>query len=264
MKKSVTLLTILLISLSAMSPNLIKYAGASNPLVVPSVSQVRADASLDSATTTFNYTVTLDTSMGTIVIGLFDDMPITTNNFKNLTSLGLYDGTLFHRVVQDFVIQGGDIEDEKGIIIPAIPDELPTKHSNVRGSVAMAKTNQPNSATSQFYINVADNTYLDTYGGGYSVFGQVTQGMNVVDNISNVTVTTDGTDRPIQNVTILKATLSKAVPEYSLPAYAILFIGTTLLLAIVQTRRRNRRAHLRDVRTPKSNPMFCLRCLARR
>jgi len=252
MKKSVTLLTILLISLSAMSPNLIKYAGASNPLVVPSVSQVRADASLDSATTTFNYTVTLDTSMGTIVIGLFDDMPITTNNFKNLTSLGLYDGTIFHRVVQDFVIQGGDIQDEKGIVIPAIPDELPTKHSNVRGSVAMAKTSLPNSATSQFFINVADNAYLDTYAGGYSVFGQVTQGMDVVDNISNVT--TDSNSRPIQDVTIVKATLSKAVPEYSLPAYAALFIGTTLLLAIVQRSRRSKRAHLRDVQTLKSNP----------
>jgi len=270
MKKSVVLLTILVMSLSALSSGLIRYAGAANPFFVPSVSQVRADASFVSASTTFNYTVTLDTSMGTIVIGLYDDMPITTNNFKNLTSLGLYDGTIFHRVVQDFVIQGGDIQDEKGIVIPPIPDELPTKHSNVRGSVAMAKESlnseiQPNSATSQFYINVADNTYLDTYqGNGFSVFGQVTQGMNVVDNISNVTVTTDGTDRPIQNVTILKATLSKAVPEYSLPAYATLFIGTTLLLAIVQTRRRNRRAHLRDVRTPKSNPMFCLRCLARR
>lgn len=175
--------------------------------------------------------------MGIMVIGLFDDMPITSNNFKNLTALGLYDGTIFHRVVQNFVIQGGDIFDGKGITIPTIHDELPTKHSNIRGSVAMAKTGQPNSATSQFYINVADNTYLDTYGGGYSVFGQVTQGMDVVDKISNVTTSNS---RPIQDVTLLKATLSGGVPEYSLLAYATLFIGATLLIAIVQRGRRNR------------------------
>jgi cyclophilin family peptidyl-prolyl cis-trans isomerase len=174
--------------------------------------------------------------MGIIVIGLFDDMPITSNNFKNLTALGLYDGTIFHRVVKNFVIQGGDIFDEKGITIPTIPDELPTKHSNIRGSVAMAKTNQPNSATSQFYINVVDNTYLDTYNGGYSVFGQVIQGMDVVDNISNVT--TDSNDRPIQNVTVLKATLSRVVPEYSLLVYGTLFIVATLLVATVQRWRR--------------------------
>jgi cyclophilin family peptidyl-prolyl cis-trans isomerase len=237
MKISVVFLTILVISLSSMIPSLIGCIRAANPSVVPAVSQVRTYASLASATTTFNYTVTLNTTMGIIVIGLFDDMPITSNNFKNLTALGLYDGTIFHRVVQNFVIQGGDIFDEKGITIPTIPDELPTKHSNIRGSVAMAKTNQLNSATSQFYINVADNTYLDTSNGGYSVFGQVTQGMNVVDNISNVT--TDSNERPIQNVTVLKATLSGVVPEYSLLAYGTLFIGATPLVAIVQRGRRN-------------------------
>jgi cyclophilin family peptidyl-prolyl cis-trans isomerase len=238
MKKPMVFLTILVISLSSMSSSLTGSIRAVNLSAVPAVSQVRTCASLESATTTFNYTVTLNTTMGIIVIGLFDDMPITSNNFKNLTSLGLYDGTIFHRVVKNFVIQGGDIYDEKGITIPTIPDELPTKHSNIRGSVAMAKTSQPNSATSQFYINVADNTYLDTYMGGYSVFGQVTQGMNVVDNISNVT--TDSNSRPFQDVTVLKATLSGGVPEYSLLAYPTLFIGATLLIAIVQRGRRNR------------------------
>lgn len=235
MKKSVVFLTILVLSLSSLSSSLIGSIRAANPVVVPAVSQVRTCASLASATTAFNFTVTLNTTMGIIVIGLFDDMPITSSNFKNLTALGLYDGTIFHRVVQNFVIQGGDIFDEKGITIPTILDELPTKHSNIRGSVAMAKTIQANSATSQFYINVADNTYLDTYNGGYSVFGQVTQGMDVVDNISNVT--TDSNARPIQSVTVLKATLSGSVPEYSLLAYATLFIGATLLIAIVQRGR---------------------------
>jgi cyclophilin family peptidyl-prolyl cis-trans isomerase len=223
-----------------MGPGLTRFLWAANPLVAPAVPQVRADASFDAATTTFNYTVTLNTTMGVIVIGLFDDMPITSNNFKNLTSLGLYDGTIFHRVVYNFVIQGGDIYDEKGIVIPTIPDELPNKHSNIRGSVAMAKTSLPNSATSQFFINVADNTFLDnnTSNGGYSVFGQVIQGMDVVDNISNVT--TDSNQRPLQDVTILKATLSKVVPEYSFVGYVTLFVGVTLLIAVVQRGRRNR------------------------
>jgi peptidylprolyl isomerase len=181
---------------------------------------------------TFNYTVTLNTTMGTIVIGLFDDMPITTGNFKNLTQLGVYDGTIFHRVVKGFVIQGGDAS-AKGINVPTIPDELPNKHSNVRGSVAMAKTNLPNSATSQFYINLVDNLGLDS---NYSVFGNVIQGMNVVDNIGNVAV--DYNDRPLQDVTLLKATLSKGVPEYTLIVLLGLFTATTLILVAVRKIRR--------------------------
>ena len=145
--------------------------------------------------------VLLVTDWGNITIQLYDDMPITTGNFKNLTVHGIYDGTIFHRVVQDFVIQGGDAS-TKGIVVPQIPDELPNKHSNVRGSVAMAKTNQSNSATSQFYINVKDNLNLDS---NYSVFGTVISGMEVVDTIKNVPV--DSNDRPLQDVTILKAVL---------------------------------------------------------
>jgi peptidylprolyl isomerase len=105
--------------------------------------------------------VILKTSKGDITIELFDDMPITTSNFKDLVSRGIYDGTVFHRIATDpAVIQGGDAS-SKGITVATIPDELPNKHSNVRGSVAMAKTSAPNSATSQFYINVQDNLYLD-------------------------------------------------------------------------------------------------------
>jgi peptidylprolyl isomerase len=145
--------------------------------------------------------VLLVTSMGNITIQLYDDMPITTGNFKNLTIEGVYDGTIFHRVVQDFVIQGGDAS-TKGIVVPQIPDELPNKHNNTRGSVAMAKTDQPNSATSQFFINVKDNLDLDS---NYSVFGTVISGMEVVDTISNVSV--DSNDRPLEDVTILIAVL---------------------------------------------------------
>lgn len=143
--------------------------------------------------------VLLVTSMGNITVELYSDMPITASNFKNLTQFGIYDGTLFHRVATSpAVIQGGDAG-PKGIVVPTILDELPNKHSNVRGSVAMAKTNSPNSASSQFYINVNDNLYLDS---NYSVFGNVTAGMDVVDVISQVP--TDN-EKPKQDVTITKA-----------------------------------------------------------
>jgi peptidylprolyl isomerase len=151
--------------------------------------------------------VIIKTSMGDITIELFDDMPITTNNFKNLVSQGAYDSTssvnvTFHRVVDGFVIQGGDVS-VKGINAATIQDELPNKHSNIRGSVAMAKTSAPNSATSQFYINLADNSgNLDS---NYSVFGTVVDGMNVVDAIAKVQV--DENDKPLQDVMIFSAKL---------------------------------------------------------
>jgi peptidylprolyl isomerase len=146
--------------------------------------------------------VLLVTSMGNITIELYDDMPITSGNFKSLTQSGVYDGTIFHRVVHDFVVQGGDAS-VKGINVPTIPDELPNKHSNVRGSVAMAKTSEPNSATSQFYINLKNNTDLDS---NYSVFGRVIEGMAVVDAIGNVQ--TDTNDRPLQDVTLIRAEIT--------------------------------------------------------
>jgi peptidylprolyl isomerase len=181
--------------------------------------------------------VTLTTSKGTIVIGLFDDMPITTGNFKNLTQFGVYDGTLFHRVVHNFVIQGGDASG-KGIVVPTIHDELPNKHSNVRSSVAMAKTSLPNSATSQFYINLVDNSgapaYLDS---NYSVFGQVVQGMDVVDSIGSVQ--TDTNDRPLQNVTVQTARL-QAVPEYAAWVFLVVFMAAALFAVMIHKKTRGR------------------------
>lgn len=148
--------------------------------------------------------VLLKTTMGDIKIELYNDMPITTANFKNLTEQGVYDGTIFHRVIDGFMIQGGDAS-VKEITVPTIPDELPNKHSNDRGWVAMAKTNEPNSATSQFYINLENNSEdLDS---NYSVFGKVIDGMNVVDTIGKVQ--TDANDRPLQDVKIIKAELIK-------------------------------------------------------
>ncbi len=142
--------------------------------------------------------VILRTSKGNITIELFDDMPITTNNFKDLVSRGIYDGTIFHRIATDpAVIQGGSTN----TTVATILDELPNKYSNVRGSVAMAKTSQPNSATSQFYINVQDNLYLDS---NYSVFGKVVDGMDVVDEISNVP--TNG-ETPLETIMVFEAEL---------------------------------------------------------
>jgi len=143
--------------------------------------------------------VVLVTSMGNITIELYGDMPITSGNFKNLVSIGAYNGTIFHRIAKGFVVQGGNVSG-KGINVSTIPDELPNKHSNVRGSVAMAKTSEPNSATSQFYINLVDNLGLDS---NYSVFGRVVAGMDVVDAIGNVA--TDSKDKPLQDVTLIQA-----------------------------------------------------------
>jgi peptidylprolyl isomerase len=193
---------------------------------------VRADAQYSE---TLNSTVILNTSMGNITIELFEDMPITTSNFKNLTELGIYDGTIFHRVVHDFVIQGGDPTGTGygDPSISTIPDELPNKHSNVRGSVAMAKTDVPNSASSQFYINLVDNLDLDST---YTVFGQVVAGMDVVDSIGNVQ--TDVNDRPLQPVTVLTARLSGSIPEFSLIGLAATLIAATII-AVVACRTKH-------------------------
>ena len=147
--------------------------------------------------------VLFETSMGNITIQLRDDMPITTSNFKNLVNTGVYDDTIFHRVIADFMIQGGDpngngLSDDG---IATIPDEFTDTNENNRGTIAMANAGA-NTGSSQFFINVVDNNYLDE---DHPVFGEVIDGMTVVDDISNVA--TDANDRPIEPVTIIKATL---------------------------------------------------------
>jgi len=152
--------------------------------------------------------VLLVTSKGNITLQLYDDMPITTNNFINLVKQGRYNGTLIHRVAHDFVIQGGRIA---GASVAAIPDENIGRHSNVEGSVAMAKAGA-NTATSEFYINLKDNTGLDS---NYSVFGKVIGGMTVVHSIGMVQTRGDldptltGLDAqvPVEDVFLLVAYL---------------------------------------------------------
>ena len=154
-----------------------------------------------SDSTTPGGTVLLHTSKGDITIQLRDDRPITTTNFKNLVQQGIYDGTIFHRVIYDFVVQGGD-PTGTGYGDPSIPniqDELDGDNHNNRGTVAMANTGQPNTGSSQFFINLKDNNDLDTK---HSVFGTVISGMNVVEDISNVP--TEDT-KPVTDVTLIKA-----------------------------------------------------------
>ncbi len=220
MKKSVITASLLLVGLCC----LVGVSGSNGGFIPRVLAAFPSAANTGTLSVGFNYTVTLSTTMGTIVIGLFDDMPITTSNFKNLTQLGYYDGTIFHRVVHNFVIQSGDLSG-KGIVVPKILDELPNKHSNIRGSVAMAKTSLPNSATSQFYINLVDNTYLDA---NYSVFGEVIQGMDVVDSIGNVATVND---KPVQDVTVQIAVL-QAIPEFASWIFPMLSVTAVLLIVI--------------------------------
>jgi peptidylprolyl isomerase len=145
--------------------------------------------------------VLLETSMGDIKIELYDDMPITTGNFKKLVQQGVYDGTIFHRVIDGFMIQGGDptgtgMGDPS---IPAIPDEFTDHNKNDRGTVAMANAG-PNTGSSQFFINLVNNNYLDSE---HPVFGEVIEGMDTVDRIAEVE--TDENDRPLQEVKMINA-----------------------------------------------------------
>ena len=145
--------------------------------------------------------VLLRTSVGDIVIELRDDMPLTAGNFENLVKQKVYDGTIFHRVIADFMIQGGDPTGTGygDPSIPTIQDEFTSNNRNDRGTIAMANAG-PNTGSSQFFINVVNNNYLDTK---HPVFGRVTEGMDVVDKISELA--TDSNDRPIADVTIIKA-----------------------------------------------------------
>jgi peptidylprolyl isomerase len=147
--------------------------------------------------------VLLSTNMGDITIQLYDDMPITTENFKKLVQQGTYDGTIFHRVIDGFMIQGGDPTGTGygDSSIPSIKDEFTDHNRNDRGTISMANSG-PNTGSSQFFINIVDNNYLDSK---HPVFGKVIEGMDVVDNIAKVE--TDENDRPLQDVRIVKAEL---------------------------------------------------------
>ena len=162
--------------------------------------------------------VKLATSAGDIVIELDKaKAPKTVDNFVQYVKDGHYNGTVFHRVIPSFMIQGGGMTadmNEKATRAP-IPLESRNGLSNARGTIAMARTRDPNSATSQFFINVQDNTRLDAAnapdGNGYAVFGKVVSGMDVVDKIRGVPTGSRGMhdDVPLTPVVINKATIEK-------------------------------------------------------
>ena len=163
-------------------------------------------------------TVTLETSHGNIVIELNDEKaPETVKNFLNYVNDGFYDGTIFHRVIPNFMVQGGGFM--PGMVQKRVEDPIKNEAdnglTNDRGSIAMARTNDPHSATAQFFINHNDNGFLNHTapsgaGWGYCVFGKVTDGMDTVDAIAAVSTGNDGghADVPVETVTITKATAS--------------------------------------------------------
>jgi len=145
--------------------------------------------------------VKLQTNQGDIILELRNDMPITTSNFENLVKKGVYDGVIFHRIIPDFMIQGGDptgtgMGDSS---IPNIKDEFSNNNQNNKGTISMANAG-PNTGSSQFFINLVNNNFLDDK---HPVFGKVIEGMDVVDKISQVE--TGAQDRPIEEVKIIKA-----------------------------------------------------------
>ena len=156
--------------------------------------------------------VRLATSAGDVVVELDrEKAPKSVDNFVQYVKAGHYDGTIFHRVIDGFMIQGGGMKpdmSEKPTRAP-IALEVGKGLSNLRGTIAMARTSAPDSATSQFFINVVDNLNLDTYGGGYAVFGKVTIGMDVVDKIRGMPTTSKGPHKnvPVTDIVIRKATL---------------------------------------------------------
>ncbi|MBI4457012.1 MAG: peptidyl-prolyl cis-trans isomerase [Acidobacteria bacterium] len=165
--------------------------------------------------------VEMETSMGTIAIELYPDKaPETIKNFLAYVDSGFYNGTIFHRVIRNFMIQGGGLMPDltRKSTKPPIKNEANNKLSNKRGTIAMARTGEINSATAQFFINVQDNQPLDYHGDspdayGYAVFGKVISGMDVVDKIRNVkTASKQGYDDVPVEAVLIKSIKRKTVP----------------------------------------------------
>ena len=147
--------------------------------------------------------VLLNTSMGDITLELFDGMPITAGNFRKLVEAGFYNGTIFHRIIDGFMIQGGDPTGTgRGGPGYAIKDEFTDHNRNDRGTVAMANAG-PNTGGSQFFINLVNNNYLDK---AHPVFGKIIEGMVVVEKMGKVK--TSAMDRPAKEVKIVSAKIA--------------------------------------------------------
>lgn len=177
------------------------------PSTSPTATPIETDPNYAGATQ-----VLLHTSAGDITIALRNDKPITTTNFINLVNRGVYDSTTFYRVIAGFMIQGGQ---NISASVASISDEIGTNNHNVPYTIAMAKTSLPNSATSEFFINVGDNSQIiyqdgSKFDGTYTVFGKVISGQNVVDTIANAPVTQNAyheNSSPLNPITLIKATV---------------------------------------------------------
>ena len=167
--------------------------------------------------------ITLRTTMGDIAIELdFDKAPLSAANFLQYARDGFYTGTIFHRVINGFMVQGGGMDSDmqqKPTRAP-IENEADNGLLNQVGTLAMARTNDPHSASSQFFINVADNQFLDhsgknPQGWGYAVFGKVVEGMDVVDAIKAVRTGSSGfhQDVPVDTIEITETLISDAYAE---------------------------------------------------
>jgi peptidyl-prolyl cis-trans isomerase B (cyclophilin B) len=165
-----------------------------------------------------NARVRFETSMGGITLELFEaECPITTKNFLDYVNSGFYDGTIFHRIIPGFVVQGGGMlpglvqKDNSG----PIKNEAAKAPANVRGTLAMARTSDPDSATSQFYINLSDNKSLDytgrgPAGAGYCAFAKVVEGMDIVDKMAAAPTgrRAPHSDVPREDIILTKASLA--------------------------------------------------------
>ena len=187
--------------------------GTSDPSTSPTPT-VSPTATPNPTPATNETQVLLQTNMGNITLQLYDYKPITTQNFLKLVALGEYDGTVFHRIMDGFMIQGGTVSSD----VQEINDEIGSYNRNLPYTIAMAKTINPNSATSQFFINLVDNgpkvidTDGTTFDQTYTAFGEVIEGQSVVDNIANISVTENPYNPgeysvPTQTVTIISATI---------------------------------------------------------
>ncbi len=159
--------------------------------------------------------ITIETSHGDIVVELFEESaPVSCANFRQYAEDGFFDDTVFHRVIPNFMIQGGGMSADlsrKETRAP-IKNEAGNGEKNLRGTLAMARTSEVNSATSQFFVNLKDNAFLDhsTRDFGYAVFGRVTDGMDVVDAIAKVPTgrKSGHDDVPVEPVTIRKVRIA--------------------------------------------------------
>ena len=190
--------------------NIIKY------LVITTIIFLNSGANAEMTT---NTKIIIKTTSGDIKIELYDDKaPITSENFKKYIESGYFTDTIFHRVIKDFMIQGGGFTAEMSEkdSMPPIKNEANNGISNERGTIAMARTPDPHSASSQFFINLKDNNFLDftaetSQGWGYCAFGKVFEGMDIIDKIALVNTGSYGAhqDVPKEPITINEIIIEK-------------------------------------------------------